>query len=474
MSNVRVRFAPSPTGDPHIGNMRTWLFCYLFAKSQNGTTVLRIEDTDQERSVPGSVQRIIDSLHWIGIGFDEGPYYQSERLDHYQKYAEELVEKGAAYRCFCLTERLKQIHEEAIKNKKPPRYDGFCRILSSKEVEKKLAVNEKFVIRLKVPVNQKIDFIDEIHNKVEFNSDLIDDQILLKSDGFPTYHLAVVVDDHLMEISYVIRSDEWLSSTPKHILLYRAFGWDLPKYIHLPMVLGSDKAKLSKRHGAKSVNLYRKEGYLAEAILNFLALLGWAPGEDREIMSLAEMVKIFKLEQVNKAAPVFDQVKLNHFNGLYIRKLSAAELTDRLLEWASDDCRLKKWLADRKYFEKALTTIQERMVTLADAEEMIKFYFEEPNYTAELLIPKNANQSTTSRALSASLSSLSSLSSWTLDNLEQTLRQLAAGHQWPAGLVLWPVRVALTGLEKSPSTFEVLEALGKEKSLERIKKAVTS
>lgn len=475
MANIRVRFAPSPTGDPHIGNMRTWLLAYLFAKSQNGTTVLRIEDTDQERSVPGSVQRIIDSLNWIGIGFDEGPFYQSKRLDLYKKYALELIENKSAYYCFCTSDRLEQLREEQALNKKPPRYDGKCHNLTKEEIEQKMAKGKRFVIRLKVPENQEITFTDEIYGDVTFNTNNIDDQILLKTDGFPTYHLAVVVDDHLMKISHIIRADEWISSTPKHVLLFQAFGWDLPKIIHVPTVLGSDKAKLGKRHGAKSVNKYKEEGYLAEALVNFLALLGWAPGQNREIMSLEEMSKIFKLEDINKASPVFDIQKLNHFNGLYIRKLSVAELTDRLLEWAPDKSRLIKWAENRHYFEKALKTIQERIVTLADAENMLEFYFKKPNYKAELLFPKNANQLTTSQALSASLSSLSSLSSvssWTLPDLEQNLRTLAEKLGIKAGQILWPIRVALTGLEKSPSTFEVLEVLGKEKSLERIEKAI--
>lgn len=474
-NKIRVRFAPSPTGDPHIGNIRTFLFAYLFAKSQNGTTILRIEDTDRERTVEGSVERIIDSLNWIGINFDEGPIFQSNRLDLYHQHAEDLIEKKAAYRCFCSSQRLEEVRQEQMKNKKPPEYDGHCRELSKEEIDQKMAAGEKFVIRLKVPQDQKIQFTDEIYGSLEFDSNLIDDQILLKSDGFPTYHLAVVVDDHLMEISHIIRSDEWISSTPKHIMLYQSFGWPVPKIAHVPMVLGPDKAKLAKRHGAKSVIEYRQEGYLAEALANFLALLGWAPGEDREIMSLEEMIKLFSLDKVNKAAPIFDPVKLDHFNGLYIRQMSVEKLADRLLEWAPDESSLKKWAEDdRKYFEKALTTVQERLVTLNDAEEMMKFYFEEPEYEKDLLLPKGneGKEGEVKKAMEASLASLTSFASWTRDNLEKNLRELAASRQWPAGLVLWPLRVALTGLEKSPGTFEVLEVLQKERSIKRIEKAI--
>lgn len=487
MTSIRVRFAPSPTGDPHIGNIRTALFDYLFAKSTGSDFVLRIEDTDRARYVAGSIEKIFKSLTWLGIMPNEGviwdqkkiiekgefgPYFQSKRLDLYQKYAGELIEKDAAYRCFCSTERLEQIHQEAIKNKKPPKYDGLCRHLPNQEVEKKITTGGQFVIRLKVPKNQQITFTDEIHGQIEFNSNLIDDQILIKSDGFPTYHLAVVVDDYLMQISHIIRGEEWISSTPKHILIYQALGWVAPSFVHLPMILGADKSKLSKRHGAKSVLEYRAEGYLAEALVNFLALLGWSPGEDKEIMSLDEMTKFFKIEDINKASPIFDLQKLNHFNGLYIRKLSASELADHLLDWASVESRLSGWTEDRHYFETALKTIQERMVTLADAEKNLEFYFEEPEYSAELLVSKKSNLKTTKKALEISLSSLSSLSSWTSADLEANLRNLAANLDLPAGQILWPIRVALTGLDKSPGAFEVLEALGKNKSLERIEKAI--
>lgn len=480
MTKIRVRFAPSPTGNPHIGSIRTALYDYLFAKNQGGDFILRIEDTDRNRLVEDSVKNIKDSLAWLGLKFDEGPFYQSERLDIYQKYIQELLDKKWAYRCFCSLERLEEMRQNQATKHEPPRYDRRCLNLTEEEIEVKIQKGEKSVVRFKMPEDQKVVFDDVVYGRIEFNSDDLDDQIILKSDGFPTYHLAVVVDDYLMKISHVIRGQEWISSTPKHILLYRAFDWPIPKYIHLPVIVGPDKAKLSKRHGARGALDYQALGYLPEAIVNFLVLLGWAPGDDREIMTIDEMITLFSLDKINKASPVFDQVKLDHFNGLYIRKLSIDELADRLLNWAPADNHLKKWAnQDRDYFEKALKTIQERMVTLADAEKMLEFYFEEPEYEVNLLKGKRDIgdkgvrwEEEVKMVLEASLSSLSSLSSWSLENLEQTLRGLIANRQLPAGLVLWPIRVALTGLDKSPGVFEVLEVLGREKSLARIQKAI--
>ena len=498
MANIRVRFAPSPTGEPHLGSIRTALFDYLLAKSVGGDFVLRVEDTDRSRFVEGSLERMLESLEWLGISPNEGviwekgeiqekgeygPYYQSKRLELYKKYVLELVKKDLAYYCFCTPERLEEMRQKAQAEKKPPKYDRLCLNLSKEEVENCLKNGEKYVIRLKVPgpENKKIFFHDALRGDIEVEAGTIDDQVLLKTDGFPTYHLAVVVDDYLMKITDVLRGEEWISSTPKHIILYDGLGIEsfVPNFVHLPVVLGPDKSKLSKRHGAKTVLEYRSEGYLPEALVNILALLGWAPGEDREIMSLETMSKIFKLEDINKASPVFDIQKLNHFNGLYIRKLSVAELADRLLEWAPDSSRLTKWAGDRNYFEKALKTIQERMVMLADAEGMLEFYFEEPKYAAKLLDVKRDKREKGEKweeevraALEASLTSLSSLSSWTLSDLETNLRGLAEKLDIKAGQVLWPIRVALTGLEKSPSTFELLEVLGQQKSQERISQAI--
>ena len=335
----RVRFAPSPTGYLHIGGLRTALYNYLFAKNQNGKLILRIEDTDRKRFVEGAVENLIDTLNWAGINFDEGPemggefgpYLQSERLDIYKNLAWKLVSEGKAYYCFCTPERLEKLKEEQQKQKLPQaKYDKHCLHLSKTEIEEKLNSKIAFVIRLNVHPGQKIIFNDVIRETVEFDTNNIDDQVLIKSDGYPTYHLANVVDDHLMEITHVIRGEEWLSSTPKHVILYDYFGWDKPVFAHLPLLLNPDKSKLSKRQGDVAVEDYREKGYLKEALINFVALLGWNYGDDKEVYEMDELIQKFSLERVHKAGAVFNLEKLNWLNFEHLRKKTDNEVLEML------------------------------------------------------------------------------------------------------------------------------------------------
>ncbi len=343
MSTVRVRFAPSPTGYLHVGGLRTALYNYLFARKNNGTFVLRIEDTDRSRYVDGAVENLLRTLQWSGLEFDEGPgkggaygaYVQSERLDVYRKYAEELLAGGNAYYAFDTAEELDTMRKEREKLRLPPKYDRRALKLSPADVKEKIASGTPFVVRMKTPDNESIGFDDVVRGRVEFDSNLIDDQVLLKSDGYPTYHLANVVDDHLMGITHVIRGEEWLSSTPKHVLLYRFLGWEPPVFAHLPLLLNPDKSKLSKRQGDVAVEEYRQKGYLPEALDNFVAFLGWNPGDEREIFSLEDLVKEFSLERVGKSGAVFNVEKLNWLNSQHLRRMSDNAILDAVRAYVS-------------------------------------------------------------------------------------------------------------------------------------------
>lgn len=507
MKKIRVRFPPSPTGFLHVGGLRTALFCYLFAKKNNGELLLRIEDTDKERYVPGSVEKIIESLNWAGIEYDEGlvlrnkisnkvsnnesknypgvfevgeygPYIQSERLEIYKKYAEELVEEGKAYYCFCEPERLKKVREEQKSKKMPPMYDRHCLgNLSHEEVNRKLKEKCPFVIRLKVPKEGEVKFNDLVRGEVSFKSELLDDQVLLKSDGYPTYHLANVVDDHLMRVSHVIRGEEWLSSTPKHVLIYQAFGWKKPEFAHLPLLLNTDRSKLSKRQGDVSVEEYKKKGYLPEALLNFTALLGWNPGkgETQEIFTKKELIEKFDISHVHKAGAVFDIKRLNWINSEHIKKMNFDDFEKRampFLEKKDFFAKAENKYKNKEYLGKFLALEQERIEILSEIGESGRFLFEEPEYKKELLFWKEMSESDLKESLQKSKEVLQSIKekNWERENLEKELLEVAGEKR---GDLLWPLRVALTGEEKSPSPFEIAWVLGKEESLERIKKATS-
>jgi glutamyl-tRNA synthetase len=388
MKPIRVRFAPSPTGYLHIGGLRTALYDFLFARSLNGKCILRIEDTDQSREVEGAAKNLIDTLHQLGIDFDEGPgiggefkpYTQSERLPLYKKHAEQLLETGNAYRCFCSPETLSSMREEQQAQGQFVKYDRRCLSLSKAEIAKKLAAGERHVIRLKMPDNRLFCFDDIIRDRVEMESAQSDDQVLIKSDGFPTYHLAAVVDDHYMQISHVIRGEEWLSSTPKHLWLYECLGWEAPIWVHLPLILSTDRSKLSKRMNDVSVESYLTKGYLKEALLNFVALLGWHTSEDREIYSLAEMCSVFSLERVNKSGAIFDLTKLDWMNGHYMRNLPleviAARCEPYFLNSGMD-------ISDKRKFLKCIEVARERCTLLPELVEYSRMFYFSAGLSAE-------------------------------------------------------------------------------------------
>jgi len=506
-NKTRVRFAPSPTGYLHIGSLRTVLYDYLFAKNVGADFILRIEDTDRKRYVPGSVEKLIESLEWAELKWDEGiftqkseasnkenviesvsypgtfevgeygPYVQSERLDLYRKYAEELVEKGHAYYCFCEPERLEELRNQQSAAKLAPMYDRHCLTnISQEEINKKLEEKYPHVIRLKVPKDETIEFEDVVRGKVSFNTNTTDDQVLMKSDGFPTYHLAVVVDDHLMNITHVIRGEEWLSSTPKHIILYRALGWEEPKFAHLPLLLNPDKTKLSKRQGDVAVEDYIEKGYLKEAIINFVALLGWNPGEGetQEIFSMEELIEKFDLSRVHKAGAVFDIKKLDWINGEYIKKLYLDELYEKALPFFEKKDFFINASPERKteeYLKKVLSIEQERLAKLSEVGESNMFFFVDIEYQKELLRWKESTEEETDASLQKSKDILENIpeTEWTKENLQNILME-AAGEK--RGDLLWPLRASLTGEQKSPSPFEVAWVIGKEETLKRLEKAI--
>ncbi len=481
---MRTRFAPSPTGMLHIGGLRTALFAYLVAKQTKGSFLLRIEDTDQERSVPGAIENILRTLHWAGLPPDEGvllergvvvqkgskgPYIQSERLSLYRKYADELLASGKAYPCFCTTERLERMRKDQQAHKQAPMYDRKCLGLSKEDAAKRIAAGEKHVIRLEIPRSSAVTFTDDIRGFVSFEGETIDDQVLLKSDGFPTYHLAHVVDDHLMDIDIVIRGEEWLSSLPKHLLLFEYLGWKPPRYAHVPLLLNPDRSKLSKRQGDVAAEDYEAKGYLPEALLNFLALLGWNPGTEQEMFSLTELIDAFSIERISKAGAIFDHEKLDWIQGQWIRKFTPEEFLERINPYLEK--HLPAAFKDPGILAKAIL-IQERLILLPEAPETLRFFYEEPTVTMELLA--NAKQKLTPELVKEILPQLRSVlegidvKDWSRTTLETLLRGLVETKGYKLGQVLWPLRAALTGRPYSPGAFEVAEALGKEKTLQRI------
>jgi len=377
---IKVRFAPSPTGALHLGGLRTALYCYAYARANNGKFILRIEDTDNSRFVEGSTQDIISILTSFGLDFDEGPFFQSERLSIYKKYIDKLVKQGDAYYCFCSKNDLEKARERQKELKLPTMYDGRCRDLTSQQVQKKIKDGCKFVIRLKMPKDREFIIFDKVHGKVKIASNLIDDQIILKSDGFPTYHLAVVVDDHLMKITHVIRGQEWLYSTPKHIFLYEALGWKAPVWVHLPLILNENRAKLSKREGDFSVRAYLDKGYLPRAILNFVSLLGWHPKNDKELFSLKSLCKNFSLNGIGKAGAIFDEKKLEWMNGQYIRGKPLPEMAQILKEFFLKE---KIDISDEKKYLKVIETARDHIVRLPQIVKNSKMFYENLEFDQE-------------------------------------------------------------------------------------------
>lgn len=494
---VRVRYAPSPTGSPHVGNIRTALFNYLMARRHNGTFVVRIEDTDKAREVPGAVEEILESLRWLGIRWDEGPevggeygpYFQSERLELYHAVIQKLLNSGAAYRCYCTPQELEEMREFQRINKLPTGYDRRCRFRKPEELETLAAEGRPSVVRLAMPLEGEIEFEDAVRGRVSVEAKLVDDQVLLKADGFPTYHLANVVDDHEQRITHVIRGDEWISSTPKHIVLYQSLGWTPPVFAHAPIIKGPDGAKLSKRHGDTRCLDYRDKGYLPAAVANFIALIGWSPGDEREKMSLQEMAEAFSIDRIQPNPGVFDITKLQWMNGLYIRELTPEELYDAVKQFhfttQDEEYRTSpaaKTLGaaleseTREYVTKALTLEQERVRLLSEFASAAEFFFLEEPPIDEDGYRKWLTQEYVPALLDAVLERIDGAR--TTEEMERIVNECVeqVGLQKRAEAI-HPLRVALTGRTKGPGLFELMAALGTEritKRIQRIQRILTS
>jgi len=473
---VRVRIAPSPTGDPHVGTAYIALFNYAFAKKHGGKFILRIEDTDRTRSRPEWEQMIMSALRWTGLSWDEGPdiggphapYRQSERGAIYTKHAEELVDKGAAYRCFCTAERLEEVRKTQLAEKQQLGYDGHCRALSDSEVNAQLAAKAPFVIRLKIPDNGTTVVTDKLRGDVSIENQQIDDQVLLKSDGMPTYHLANVVDDHLMQITHVMRAEEWITSTPKHVLLYRAFGWELPEFIHMPLLRNQDKSKISKRKNPVSINYYKEAGFLPEALLNYLGMMGWTMPDGREKFTIPEMIEQFTFDRISLGGPVFDVKKLTWLNGLYLRDLSPRALATHLHEHVFSAEKLA-----------AITPLlQARIEKLEDFVDAASYFFNGDlalsTETLASMLPKGKSEPEVAKALEAVLEVIDGAPTLAPEALEPTLRTLAETLGWKPKDLFMPLRVAVTGRSATPPLFETMAVLGKERCRRRLRGALAA
>lgn len=471
---VRTRIAPSPTGDPHVGTAYVALFNFAFARRHGGRFVLRVEDTDQQRSNPASERMIFDALSWLGLEWDEGPdrggphgpYRQSERTAIYREHAERLVESGAAYPCFCSRERLDALREAQRQRKEDPRYDRLCRTLPAAEAARRRAAGEPHVIRLAMPVSGELEVRDLLRGVIRFDAATLDDQVLLKSDGFPTYHLANVVDDHLMEISHVIRAEEWISSLPKHIQLYRAFSWQEPVFCHLPLLRNADRSKISKRKNPVSLNYYRRAGFLPETMLNYLATMGWTMPDERDEFTLAEFTAALELDRVTLGGPVFDLDKLRWLNGRYLRALDVDSLLARLRSGPLGDA----------YLRAVVPLVHERVDTLEQFFDYAQFFFVgDLAYDAEArarLVPKKRSPSDTAAVLGRLLEEdLDPLLDWRAEEIEKVLRGFCERTGWAARELFMPVRIAVTGRAATPPLFETMEVLGREVCRRRLRRA---
>ncbi|MCL4508753.1 MAG: glutamate--tRNA ligase [Chloroflexi bacterium] len=469
---VRTRIAPSPTGEPHIGNMYAALFCKAFAEEHNGQFILRIEDTDRTRYVPGAVQMLHDALTWLHLEPDEGPltggpfapYTQSERLPLYHQLAEQLVTSGHGYYCFCTPERLAQLRAGQEARHEPSHYDRVCIRLSSEEVQERLRGGVPHTVRLHIPHEGSVTFDDKIRGTVTFDAHTLTDHILLKSDGYPTSHLAIPADDHLMEISHVIRAEEWLSSVPYYVLLYQAFGWQLPVFAHLPVLRNADRSKMSKRKNNTSVTWYRNQGFLPEAIVNFLALLGWSHPEGKEIFSFTEFRHLLTLERIVKSGPIFDTKKLEWMNGVYIRQLSVAELAERVQPF------LETTTIERSYLERILPLVQERLRMLSEVSTALEPFVRDPDPTALPFATaiKRVPLPELRQGLELATAALEQLTTPDAGQFEERIRTLAAKLGWKAGDLFMGLRVAITGSSASPPLFAFCEAIGWGRALHRL------
>ena len=471
--NVRTRLAPSPTGDPHVGTAYQALFGYVWAKVNNGEFVLRIEDTDRERSTDASEAAILDSLKWVGITWDEGPdvggphgpYRQSDRLSIYKKHIDLLIEKGHAYPCFCTKERLDEVRRKLVEEKAPNRgYDRECRDLSPTEAAERIAAGESYVVRMKIPLEGECVFSDLLRGEIVKDWASIDDQVVMKADGFPTYHLAVVVDDHLMEISHIIRGEEWINSVPKHVLLYKFFGWEPPVYCHLPLLRNPDKSKLSKRKNPTSVNYYRKAGYLPEALLNYLGMMGWHMPDGSDKFTVAEMIKCFDLNDISLGSPVFDRAKLRWLNGRYIREDNSPE------QLAG---KLQGWALNPEYIQKVTEVVASRLETLSDWGYFTAMFFSDTvPVTEELLTVKNMESSEVLELLQVTIWKLEKLRTWNSETISALLKEVADIFELKLKALTGPLYGAICGSKVAPPLFNSMEVLGSDLCRTRITAAM--
>lgn len=484
----RVRFAPSPTGLMHIGGYRTALFDWLYARKMGGTFILRMEDTDTLRTVEGAVEFLVEGMQWLGMDIDEGPvvggaygpYYQTSRKALYQQYTSQLIESGHAYRCYCTPERLDAMRKEQQAQKLPPRYDHHCRFLTKEERASREAEGLKWTVRFAMPLEGETVVHDELRGDITFSNTDIDDAILLKSNGLPTYHLAHAVDDHLMKITHLIRGEEWISSAPLHVRIWQALGWELPLIYHVPGVLGKDRKKLSKRHGAPSWKELQQQGYLPEAVVNFLALIGWSYDDETEFFTREELIKAFSLERVSVSGAIYDAEKLTWMNGVYIRKLSIEEMTRRTLPYMErpeaegglpDDIQRP---LDPEYSQRVLILEQERLRTLGEAAHAVSFFYTE-NWEYETpLMQKGMDVESTKQALLRTRDLLAGLNPWEYGVIEEQMRALMTELGLKAGQYLGTIRVAVSGRKATPPLFQMVEVLGRERTLGRIDRALRS
>ena len=483
-NTVRVRYAPSPTGDPHVGNIRTAIFTWLYAKNKSGKFVVRIEDTDQSRTIPGAIENILDSLNWLSMDWDEGPpddkplgpYLQSDRLEKfYVPFAQKLVKNGHAYKCYCSPERLSELREKRRVQKLDTSYDRSCRHLTPEQQKDFEGTQIPSVIRFAMPLEGEWELSDIIRGDVKFQNKVIDDFIIIKSDGYPTYHLANVIDDHTMKISHVIRAEEWLSSTPKHLAIYKALGWNPPQFAHLPIILAPDKSKLSKRHGTTSVLDYRKQGYLPYAMFVFLSLLGWSLDDKTEVLTIPEIIKNFSLERVSKSGAVFDIQKLNWLNGYFMRTISEQSLAETILDYWNKYPEIGiSPIPSISQIIPIVPLIKERIKTLYEVKPLVNFFFSDDiQYDNEDLIQKGTDRETTKSALKKVIVNLSNIQEFDELSIETSLRLSAEEMELKPRQLLGSVRVALSGLEVSPPLFKSIEIIGKKRSFQRIDNAIS-
>lgn len=488
MKEVRLRFAPSPTGYLHIGGLRTILYNYLYVRKNGGSLILRIEDTDQERLVEDAIENLIESINWSGLTYDEGvyledgqivergdygPYIQSKRLETYKKYVDQLLDSGHAYYCFCSKERLDNLREEQKIRGQVPKYDGLCRGISREDAEKRIANGEKPVVRLKMPEDYNIEFDDLVRGHISFNSNDQDDQVLLKSDGFPTYHMAVVVDDHLMDITHIVRGEEWISSTPKHIYTYECLGWDVPEFVHLPTVLNKNRKKLSKREGDVSVEDFKRSGYLPQGLINYLALVGWSPPDNKEIMDLDEMVDKFSFDRVSSSGGVFDIDKLNWVNSHYVKKLSGQDLYE-----LSKPFMIDSNIVDEKFLEDnedwmifLLETVQDSIDNFAQVPEAISFAFELYPDDLDDKAKEMLGTEDSKRLLDAIEDKLRSIDDLDEENASTFMKEIQKETGIKGKNLFMPARIAMTGKNHGPELSNIMILLGKDKLLENLDKA---